>query len=619
MSSRKASSSRALPLPFGNSERLRIGIEVSRDHFRGRPGELLVSEEDWLAAVALATTPTNRSDDDPIDVAAKVALWKAGLELTFPEERKKEVILHAAAILGGNGAANPSIADRIRQLMTADQQKKKEKKERAEQSYLRMRHLLPKGLHLLEHQKEALLEISDRNYRCVIHDDLGLGKTVEILCSLLLRSADEGRDAVLPMLILSTASVAGSWIEHTETWMKTLGVKVSRSFSDKEANVVVMPYGRLLEAWKDAKEFDPKSVVFDESHYLINPESQRSKAAILTSSSASAVLCATATMSPNGRPEESFLQLKLCDRSLDWRTYRYEWCGAFKMKIGTNAKGEDIRTWNTKGATNPVRFGRVLHERSFRRMKADMMASLGLPELARYVLPVETTPKLLADLQKMRDSIRESLEKKASSLMETGRAFDKITAEKILEAEEFAATTRLRMVVGRHKIPTAVARTKELLADGHRVVHFCFHPEVAIALHEKLVAAFPKLGDTEVLLGTSDLSPEERTELVRVAQATGQICVLTYAYCEGVTLTSFDRVLMVERHWIPDKELQAEARINRIGQTSEMAVEYLVCRGTIDDAMSEIHTLKENRSRSVVASAATRLWSWLEGRKVDDE
>lgn len=590
-----------LPLPFGEAQRLRIGLEASRDRLSGRPGALLEAYEDWVAAVALSTTPSGRTGNDAVDVAAKAALGRYGIVLTFPEDRKRAALLHAGALLAGQGKPDPAVEQRVRWLMSMAAGARLCEESLSETLYDHIRPLLPDGLSLLPHQKLALFETSDRNWRCVVNDDLGLGKTVEVLTSLLSWQA-EGKGSPFPLLVATQTSIVGAWVEHARKWLHRLGPVVATDFETKGANVVVVPYTQLLSAWREAKAFDPVTVVFDESHYLKNVESQRTKGAILASTNARSVMCVTATLEPNGRPEEAFLQLKLVDRTIEWKDYRYRFCGGFKMSIGG-----DRKVWNTKGATNPVEFAALLEKMSFRRTKAELGASLGLPDLTRYVLPVDLGPRAQTELERLRREVKASLKEKADLVREAGKKGAEEAALRIEEAEVFAATTKLRMAVGRHKIPAAVSRTKDLVADGHRVVLFCYHEEVARLLHEKLVNEIGK-DEGDVLLGTADLDTFERTDLVLRAETSAKAIVLTYAYCEGITLVAFDQGLVVERHWVPDKERQAEGRIHRIGQISDVAWGYLVCRGTIDEAMAEVHVLKETRSTSVVASTAVRVW-----------
>lgn len=589
-----------LPLPFGEPQRRRIGIEASRAQLANRKGRLLGSAEDWTAAVALSTTPSERTKNDAVDVAAKVALWKEGLELVFDMPRERAVLLHAAAVLGGQGKADTAVAGRIEQLMAAAAARAAERTAKAEEVYGLVRPLLSEGLELLPHQREALVEIEERDYRLVVHDDLGLGKTVEVLTSLLLLTA-RGKLS-FPVLIGCQTSMVGAWIEHVEKWLRRLGPTISESL--EVGNVVVMPYGRLLDRWRECKAYNPRTVIFDESHYLKNPDTQRAKAAILASSGADHMLLTTATMDPNGRPEECYLQMKLCDRSIEWRDFRWRWCNAYRMTLGTR------KVWNTKGSSNPVGFGKIMHRMSFRRTKADLGKDLGLPELSRFVIPVRFTARQLGELEGLKESVKESLRRKAEELRATGRKKDEVKADRVEESAVLAATTVVRKRTEEMKVPAAIQRTKELLDDGHRVVLFCFFPDNAVALHEALVDGAGK-GRT-VLLGTANLDAGQRTELVKEAEARADVLVLTYAYCEGITLVAFDRVLVVGRHWIPDKETQAEARVDRIGQTRPTAAEYLHGKGSIDEAMAEVAVVKETVARSIVGSTAVRVFEWLE-------
>lgn len=587
-----------LEMPLGASSAVRL----ARQHLESRPGSILVDEKDWTAALVLATNPSTRSSDHPIDVAAKTAIFVAGIGVpVFTDDRKKELLRHGAALFGGGGTPSEAIRGRISSFMKVAQDKKKDLEERARLVEQIIEPLLPSGLRMLPHQLEALVMIQDRGFRCVIHDDLGLGKTVEALCSVLLFSAERGgKDAAFPLLIATQASVVGSWIHHSHQWLAKYKVSVGRHPEDKP-DVCVMSYAKLLEKWRDIRQWAPKSVIFDESHYLKNPESQRSMAAVLAISTADLALCSTATIEPNGRPEEAFLQLKLCDRSLDWRDYRRKFCGAKKVQIGQKT------FWKTDGMTEPVAFGQLLHQMTFRRLKVDLGAALGLSALPRYVLPVEPSVELMMATKEAKEQIRDRLIEKAKERLTVSEE----DIERAIQTADLAALTIERMLVEKHKIGTAVERVKDLVADGHRVLCFSYFREAALELHRKLRKGLPRLPIDEVTLGSSDMNPEQRSNFVADAQKKGKVAVVSYAFCEGVTLTNFDRVLFVGRHWDPNKERQGEGRIHRIGQKGDPAAEYLHCAGTSDDLMAEVHTLKENRFTSVTGSTdVRRLAQW---------
>jgi SWI/SNF-related matrix-associated actin-dependent regulator of chromatin subfamily A-like protein 1 len=147
----------------------------------------------------------------------------------------------------------------------------------------------------------------------------------------------------------------------------------------------------------------------------------------------------------------------------------------------------------------------------------------------------------------------------------------------------------------------------DLLEDGRRVVLFCEFS----ATHQELCRQLRKKFPDDVMSGDASLASHQRTQLVAEANAIAKVLVLTFAYCEGVTLTQFDTVLIVDRHWVPDKEKQAEDRVHRIGQTRTAYVEYLHANGTTDDLMSEVHWTKEGRSSQSVGSAQLRIYEWL--------
>lgn len=83
---------------------------------------------------------------------------------------------------------------------------------------------------------------------------------------------------------------------------------------------------------------------------------------------------------------------------------------------------------------------------------------------------------------------------------------------------------------------------------------------------------------------TGKLSPEGRTEAEDGFQD-GEIDVLIgtiAAMGEGVTLTSADTAIFIERHWTPARNEQAEDRLHRNGQKNAVTVLILEAEDTVD-------------------------------------
>ncbi|CAN0495474.1 unnamed protein product, partial [Ectocarpus sp. 12 AP-2014] len=82
--------------------------------------------------------------------------------------------------------------------------------------------------------------------------------------------------------------------------------------------------------------------------------------------------------------------------------------------------------------------------------------------------------------------------------------------------------------------------------------------------------------------------PKDRQDLVDTFQSNPSVRVallgLTAAGI-GITLTAASRVVFAELYWTPAQLLQAEDRCHRIGQATVVKVQYLVAKGSLDDAL----------------------------------
>jgi len=70
----------------------------------------------------------------------------------------------------------------------------------------------------------------------------------------------------------------------------------------------------------------------------------------------------------------------------------------------------------------------------------------------------------------------------------------------------------------------------------------------------------------------------------------------------GLNLTKANHVIHFDRWWNPAVENQATDRAYRIGQTNNVMVHKLVCKGTIEEKIDEMITSKIELAQNVVGS-----------------
>ena len=479
--------------------------------------------------------------------------------------------------------------------------------------------------------------------------------TIEILAALLLL----GNDA-FPIVIAAPLSVTYNWQREIEKWMAkrqpvvhrlqphTCGKAGDRPCSvcrvfDRDVPagleagqnlVLIGSWQQMITHHRALMALHPRTAVGDEFHYISNHMSQRAQAFLRIRGRAVHVLGATGTLEPNGRHREAYGQIKAVAPGAfthlvpagarrsdglprgDWRAYAQRYCGPVRKHLGKRSDGKPRIRTSYDGRSNDVEFGWVLAQYTLRRTKAEVFGEDGMPAKTRYRIPVPISNRDRLRIAGMRDTVRAKLLTKARELEVRLReerlpqaAIDE-RVRRVISSQAMTELSAMRLLIGHLKIRWTMDRLKELLRDGHDAIVFCDHNEVADAVLARAIKAF---GEETVLRGRGSMNGKQRGELIDRAQTDDQIriIVLTRAFREGITLTKFDRIIMVQRWWVPGDEAQAEDRPHRIGQEREVGIDYPVIEGSCDDAMSKLAIWKEAGQQQVQGAAQVRLYEWI--------
>lgn len=644
-----------LPLgdPAGAATSVVAGLAMDRfaQLPNGRPSE----PEDLLAILLLCTLDVDPDAPDPKVVAAKVQMAKLGFGHRLPLTEPERLGLNLLTAWRLDGQSPPAIRRVLDQQFRTDQrallrnlwqrclglwgrveQSRATMEQRCEALAQELTHHLPSGLALRPHQLEGVLRARERDFRFLFADDMGLGKTIEMLtCALLLG------DAAFPMLVCSPLSMVGKWKSEALKWMSRRDIVVRKLTKDagpkqlledtQGKHLVMMgTWSQLVAHEGEVRAAKPGLFIGDESHYICGWESQRTQSAIRCRSSFGSVLLGTGTLMPNGRHIEAYPQLKMVAPDLfaylkpkshsedglprgDRPGFLKHFCGPKKVFLGKDDKGREKSATSYKGRSHEVEFGHLIAEVMIRRTKSEVFGDDGLPPKTRYVIPVEISDAQRMRLARARDQIKAKIRKRAVQIEQELRA-EGLPQERIdqrvkrtLSSEAVTLLSELRIKLGRIKADWSKQRVKELISEGHKIVVFGWHDEVIRAAADH----YRKLG-LSVLLGTGSMTGNKRDRIVAEAESgTHDVVVLSSAYREGITLVSYDRLIMLERWWIPGHEMQAEDRIHRIGQLREVAIEYPVIPNSYDDAVGELQVWKEQGQHQAQGSAQERTYQWL--------
>lgn len=156
----------------------------------------------------------------------------------------------------------------------------------------------------------AGIEVASQLKRAIIADDVGLGKTFQA-------SATIATNQALPVIIVAKAGLKLNWhLELTDLFGWSTYIVEGRTEGEiPEVDAVIINPDLLKARLKDLKAVNAKGLVVDESHFLSNPRSQRSKAlralARPIRKDGGIILSLTATLMPNGKAMEVYPQLDM--------------------------------------------------------------------------------------------------------------------------------------------------------------------------------------------------------------------------------------------------------------------------------------------------------------------
>jgi hypothetical protein len=630
-------------------------IEIASERFARLPNGRPSTPDDLLALLVLATQETPPAESaDPRFVGAKVQLQKLGLGTDLVLGGADRVGLYLLCVWRVGGEKSPTLETRMRALGSDPKETMRSIWQRTMRLWSRVEEvrsdvharcielekelepLLPDGLRLRPHQLEPVLRARDSGFRHLFGDDMGLGKTIEILASIVLL----GKDA-FPMVIACPLSMVGKWAFDCKRWLAKLDPLVhtlnascdvkSLRMQHADRLILIGSYQQVVRHQEQLQVMRPGMVIGDESHYLANWDSARTRAFVRARSLASHVLLATGTLMPNGRHREAYAQLKIINPNIfqhlvpvdpdnprrkrgDWFPFARKFCGPkLVFTGGKDKKGNPKTATSYDGRSNEVDFGVLLNRCQTRRTKPEVFGTTGLPSKSRFMIPVQINEKDRMALARERDAVRAKIQSKAREIEDKlcGHGVrDEVVSErvkKVVMSEAVTLISKLRVKLGLIKARWSVGRVDELLSEGHKIVVFCWHNEVA----EDAADRYRKKGFS-VLLGTGKSSGAARAKIVAEAESgTHDVVVLTSAYREGLTLVAYDWMLMLERWWKSGDEQQAEDRIYRIGQTRDVGIEFIVIPGTYDDAVGELQEWKEAGQAQAQGSADVRTYEWV--------
>lgn len=437
------------------------------------------------------------------------------------------------------------------------------------------------------YQIEAVAFAEEASFRCIIADEQGLGKTIEIGSILSLHQAK-----LLPCVIVCPTTVKLQWMHELYrilniTDKKQLPIQVVSSGKEKAMpgmKVYIITYDILKK--DDFFEYLPegtiKLVVIDECQRIKNHLSDRAKAVQRIVRNCEHVIPMSGTPIKNNAGEY-FTVLNMVNSRMfpQWQRYVDNYCDSYNNGWGTKVGGlKDME-----------RFHEDTKDIIIRRTKSEVLKDL--PSIDRKFYHVELNRQLNKEYAKAMDDLDELMYSDESG-------FSKGTAM-------IAIMSRLRHITGISKVKECVEFVTEFLESTDRkVVVFSHHQDVMGMLQASIDSFITdkeneKLKLRKTMLMHSGLNGDQRAALVADFKNDANARVMiasTLAAGEGLNLQFCSDAVILERQWNPANEEQAEARFHRFGQLNNVGITYMLASGTIDEYFTELVEVK----RSIVAA-----------------
>ncbi len=424
-------------------------------------------------------------------------------------------------------------------------------------------------------QRDVVLDVEEFEGRALISAEMGLGKTIMTLGTLIREKIKSW-----PAVVVCPCSVKYVWeyealrfgIRPTVLEGRKPAVKYTRT--SRAPRLTIINYDILKDWVPFLMEQETSTVIFDESQFLQNRRAKRTKAAMKLGRSALHVIALSGTPLVN-RPAELWPTLHLIRPDLypSFWQFAQRFCSPRRTPWG----------WDYSGASNLDLLHSTLNRQMMiRRLKSDVLKDL--PDKIRTVVPIEISDP--REYAMARDDFVSWLKSRGASGIGSAMKAQKLT--QIGYLLRLCAKLKLKAVVewcnnfldqSGEKLVVAAVHRKMIEALNRRLnggKHVIIDGSVTGRTRKAAVDQFQSDPDTRVLIGN--------------IKAAGV----------GITLTAASNVAFAELAWSPGAVMQMEDRCHRIGAKDTVWAHYLVAHGTIEERLARILQQKQEVIRATL-------------------
>ncbi len=423
-------------------------------------------------------------------------------------------------------------------------------------------------------------------FQALLADDMGLGKT----CQTVLASDMVGAKKIL---IICPAVARINWQREYGYWsIYDHDFKVCSSLDDEPSDQCIVSFEYATANQDKLFSMSWDLVIVDESHFIKEPEAQRTKAVYGKQGIVRKTLriwCLSGTPAPNNAAELWPMLFTFGATALSYDAFIHRYCN---LKIAYHGGRPHLQIIGTKKEAIPE-IRTLLNKIMLRRLKEEVMKEL--PPISYEDLVVEPGPVDLANEMSFAqyffpDDRSEFLKEKLANeqriveeqVERLGFTKDGL---KVLEGIADSVST-LRRFNGLQKVvPIAEMVAQELEAGAYeKIVIFAIHRDVIEGLRVRLAKykAVTLYGKTSPAQRQKNIDKFQKNPKCRVF--IGNIRAAGIA----ITLTAAHQVLLLESSFVPSENAQAIMRVHRRGQEFPVFVRVVGIAHSIDQRISNV-------------------------------
>jgi SNF2 family DNA or RNA helicase len=437
----------------------------------------------------------------------------------------------------------------------------------------------------------------------LLADDMGLGKSLQALALFVLdyKMYGEGRGAGIG-IVVCPVTLKDNWENEIRKFTRIKCMVLGNGISAKTGRrrilnrnermmqivefamwtgpkILICNYEQVLSHGTELNALKARIAIFDEAHYMKNPESKRTKACLEIDSYRSFMLTGTPLL--NNVTELWPLLHRIAPE-------KFNNAATFNNRYAVYGGNRNTTVVETK---NVKELNAILERVMVRRLKKDVL-KLPIPYITQISVPLNETQRRLYDL--LSDEYKlESIDPEGDDIMMKGALAVFLRQKQICgtpysisfdskdpEAPQYPDES--------YKLDLVVDKAKEMADNGEKVVIFTQFRGVVDAL----IRRFNATGIPAMQLHGDVKATDRQSTVDRWGEYEGPCMLVCMSQVAGIGLNMIagSVCFFVDKLFVPGLNQQCIDRLWRIGasETQPVQVFEFIARGTIEDRIEEI-------------------------------